>query len=86
MNTTALIERLEALEEKATKGQQVVFARNGVVEIQKPNGEALVHWTGFDNAMPYSRQAAANARLYVELRNNLPTIISALRAQETANG
>lgn len=75
---TSLIERLEALEVKATKEPLC----DGGLYFENT-------WDDLTKCRHYETgnyQNAADGKLIELLWNNLPTIISALKAQEASNG
>lgn len=81
---TSLIERLEALDAKATKGPWGVDgpAHNRIIWSAPSNRVAFMAHSGGDDP----ERDIATSELIIELRNNLPTIIASLKAQEASNG
>ena len=82
-------DRLEALAEKATKGPWLhydevfrpQFSNRRITEIQqRRTRKPVVNWQGFDGDQ--KKLANKNAALIVELVNNLPTILQALKDKE----
>ena len=80
---TKLSERLEALAEKATVGaiEAVIDDKDILIG---PKGETYYRnaFARFDYDDVDHEAAEADASLYVELVNNLPTIIEALKAKD----
>lgn len=87
-----LIKKLEALEAKATKGPWKRFyaqrSPHDIIEIRDSFNDKhnpVISYSGFDGLRRNKKEIIANAALLLELRNNLPSIIAALRAQEASN-
>lgn len=81
---TDLIARLEALEKEATPGPWT--HRRGYVLIPIGGGVELIvaDCAGGDDRFHWARQMQENGSLIVELRNDLPAILHALKVTKAA--
>lgn len=88
-----LADRLQSLSKQATVRPWRAFDSGGTLALMKGNRPPskengypcrrwpeVITWTGFDGSDVPMRYRRANLHLIVELANNLPTIIAALRA------